>query len=181
MCAPAAIALATSSGVLMLPIISRDRQPDSFAQLAKCLILWTGSSPASFAAGYGEVQQFFERGGMAPLEVPVDMKLEKAIVELEEEAGLLELLASKSLNFKILRRLNARRLKTARDFALNWCVAKKFRKVRLIPKVHAGDRGAIAEALSLFRGKTVYLYWRRPIEEKLNTSVPNLESDFQEI
>lgn len=45
--------------------------------------------------------------------------------------------ASKSLNLKVLRRLNALKLKTARDFALNWCVAKIFREAILVPKVRA--------------------------------------------
>ncbi len=31
---------------------------------------------------------FFEGGAMTPVEVPDDLKLEKAIVDLEEETGL---------------------------------------------------------------------------------------------
>ena len=61
-----------------------------------------------------------------PVEVPVDLKLEKAIVDLEEETGLRrELLVSKSLNLKVLRRLGAVKSKTARDFAFELVCCKE--------------------------------------------------------
>ena len=43
---------------------------------------------------------FFQHGGMTPVQVPDDLKLEKAIGDLEEKTGLWELLVSKSLNLK---------------------------------------------------------------------------------
>jgi ABC-type ATPase with predicted acetyltransferase domain len=106
---------------------------------------------------------FFEHAGMIPVETDVDQRLEGDLEQLEKVTGLRrELIASKKSNLKILDRLHKEELKLAQQFALKWCVSKKFRKVQLIPKVHAGDKQAIAEALSLLRGKTVYLYWKQP-------------------
>ena len=105
---------------------------------------------------------FFEHAGMIPVETDVDQRLEGDLKQLEKATGLTrELIASKKSNLKILDRLNKEELKFAQQFALNWCIAKKFRKTILIPKVKALDKEAIAEALSLLRGRTAYLYFRK--------------------
>ena len=105
---------------------------------------------------------FFEHAGMIPVETDVDQRLEGDLKQLEKATGLRrELIASKKSNLKILDRLSKEELKFAQQFALKWCVPKKFRKTILIPKVKALDKEAIAEALSLLRGRTVYLYYRK--------------------
>ena len=105
---------------------------------------------------------FFLQAGMVPVETEVDSRLEKDLQQLERDAGLKrELFASKKTSLRILRRLTKSKCKLAQHFALNWCVARKFRKAELIPKVEKMDLASIAEALSLLRGKTLYLYWRK--------------------
>jgi hypothetical protein len=99
---------------------------------------------------------------MIPVETQIDKKIQMDQRELEEKTGLRgELLASKKTNEKILRKLTVKKLKVARHFALKWCVADKFRKTGLVPKVRALDIEAINEALSLLRGNTLYLYWKQ--------------------
>jgi ABC-type ATPase with predicted acetyltransferase domain len=112
---------------------------------------------------------FFEHAGMTRVETPEDQRLTRALLNLEKETGLKrELLASKKTSMKVLRGLARSKIKVAQSFALNWCVAKKFRKTILVPKVRAFDREAIAEALSLLRGRTLYLYWsKKPMNLQL--------------
>jgi ABC-type ATPase with predicted acetyltransferase domain len=105
---------------------------------------------------------FFEHAGMIPVQTDISKKLQRDLITLEKVTGLRsEFLASKKTNEKILRKLTLKKLKVAQQFALKWCVAEKFRKTGLVPKVRALDVEAIAEALSLHRGNTLYLYWKR--------------------
>jgi GNAT superfamily N-acetyltransferase len=112
---------------------------------------------------------FFVHAGMLPVETEVDARLERDLQELEQAYGLRrELLASKKTNLKILQKLTPSKLILAQRFALNWCVAKKFRKVELVPKVERMEMEALAEALSLLRGNTIYLFWKHSATGKAN-------------
>ena len=107
--------------------------------------------------------KFFESAGMIPVQLEEDRNFMNAVKNLESHTKLRrELLASKSLNRKILSRMNPKQLELAIKFALGFCVASKFRRTELVPKVHSGDTQALAEALSLVRGNPLYLYWRNP-------------------
>jgi GNAT superfamily N-acetyltransferase len=106
---------------------------------------------------------FFENAGMTRVEVQEDESLLTALTNLEMNTRLRrEMLASKSLNLRIISQMNRNQLELTRKFALSFCVAKKFRGMALIPKIKQGDKKALAEALSLLRGNPLYLYWKNP-------------------
>ena len=107
------------------------------------------------------------RAEIISVELEEDRKFLNAVKNLETHTKLRrELLASKSLNLKILSRIKPEQLKLVIKFALGFCVASKFRRTELVPKVEKGDKEALAEALSLVRGNPLYLYWKNPSAQK---------------
>src|SRR5487761_1681549 len=105
---------------------------------------------------------FFERAGMVRVDLPEDGRFEKAMSSFEQGTGLRrEFLASKNRNLAALNEMGREGLDAARRFALNYCIGTKFRRVKLIPAVERLELEAVAEALSLVRGKPVYLFWRK--------------------
>ena len=100
---------------------------------------------------------------MVRVDLPEDGRFEKAMSSFEQATGLRrECLASKSRNLAALKEMGREGLESARRFALNYCIAAKFRRVKLTPAVERLELEALAETLFLVRGKPLYLYWRNP-------------------
>lgn len=92
--------------------------------------------------------KFFESAGMIPVELEEDGNILNAMKNLETHTKLRrQLLARKSLNLKIVSRMNPKQLELAIKFALGFCVASKVRRTELVPEVESGIKQALAEAL----------------------------------
>jgi ABC-type ATPase with predicted acetyltransferase domain len=131
------------------------------AEIVKKTLSLASTEIVETMAVMARYNKFFESAGMIPVELEEDRKFLNAVKNLEVHTKLRrELLASKSLNLKIVSRMNPKQLELAIKFALGFCVASKFRRTELVPKVEARNKQALAEALSLVRGNPLYLYWR---------------------
>ena len=124
------------------------------------------SDPAMLATTNGTaivLQSFLRARRNGPGRSPGGQEIREGLASFEQATGLRrEFLASKNRNLAALKEMGREGLDAARRFALNYCIGTKFRRVKLIPAVERLELEAVAEALSLVRGKPVYLFWRNP-------------------
>lgn len=106
---------------------------------------------------------FFERAGMIRVDVPKDERHERDLSRLEGLGFRRELLASKQHVESVIARIHGKeKLEIIKRFCLSYCAVSKRRAVSLIPRIKAGEKNAMVEALKLHSSRPVYLYWRNP-------------------
>ena len=150
------------SRISRVVVVPRFRSIGLGAEIVRRTLPLIGTAWVETLAVMARYNFFFERAGMTRVDLPEDKKFESALSTFEKSTGLRrEFLASKSKNLAVLNEMGREGLETVKRFALNYCIGQKFRRVKLIPAVERLELEALAEALSLVRGKPVYLFWRK--------------------
>jgi ABC-type lipoprotein export system ATPase subunit len=143
-------------------VIPKFRSIGLGCEIVKGTMPLVGTKYVETLAVMAQYNPFFEKAGMRKVPLPGDEKFERDLVQLESLGFRRELLVSKKHTKKILDRISSlSKLEQIATFALKHCIAEKYRRPELIPKVRSLDKNALSEALQLLRSKAIYLYWQK--------------------
>jgi hypothetical protein len=148
------------SRIARVIVVPKFRSIGLGCEIVKRTMPLVGTKYVETLAVMAQYNQFFEKAGMRKVSLPEDVKFERDLLQLESIGFRSEFLMSKKHTKKIMDRINSlSKLRFVATFALKYCIAEKYRRPELIPKVRSLDRIALSEALQLLRSKAIYLYW----------------------